>query len=305
MSGIFGKYSVLKKVFTCVAILVASGVASQANGAGAKKFEDLDAAIMASVKAWQKTGTISPIMSDDGTLLYPYGEYQPRLVCGVRRACDVALEPGEKLLHDNRGDTANWKIDKATVGDDDDPSKVVQHIVFKPKLDNIESNALLYTNRRVYSLKLVSSANENDYMNRIGFYYPDKLVHDWEQADNKDRAKKKADDDRTIARLPALTADDLDFGYTIRGDDSRFKPVRVFNDGSSVYIQTPDLMDKTETPTVMVEDRGGDLAMVNNRVKEHYIIVDKLFDRAVLVLGSGSDTSKVTVIWNKTKRWNW
>jgi len=288
-----------------LAAILALGLASAANAAGAKKFEDLDAAIMDSVKGWQKTGTISPIMSDDGTLLYPFGQYQPRLVCGIRRACDVTLEPGERLLHDTRGDTANWTIDKASSGDDSDPAKVVQHIVFKPKLTDIESNAILYTNRRTYDLKLVSSANEADYMNRIGFFYPDKVVHDWDDKEQTAAAAKSRDDSRTIAKLPVLSVDKLDFGYTIHGDDPRMKPARVFNDGSQVFIQMPELMDKTETPTLLLMDDSGDLTMVNYRVKENYFVVDKLFSRAVLVLGSDKNVSKVSVVWDKTKHWNW
>lgn len=305
MTGTLGKFALTILRAAALAGLSAAAVTSTAYAAGAKKFANLDAAVMASVKAWQQTGAISPIMSDDGTLLYPFGEYQPRLVCGMRRACDVALEPGERLLRDTRGDTANWVIDKATVGDESDPSKLVQHIVFKPKLDDIESNAFLYTNRRVYDIKLVSSKNEADYMNRIGFFYPNKLVHDWEEKSDKEAAVKRADDERTIARMPTLSVDNLDFGYTVRGDDPRITPVRVFNDGEAVYIQTPELMDKTETPTVMTQDESGEMTMVNARFKERYIIVDKLFDRAVLVLGSGRNVTKVTILWNKTKHWNW
>jgi type IV secretion system protein VirB9 len=217
----------------------------------------------------------------------------------------VSLEPGERLLHDNRGDTANWTIDRASSGDDSDPSKVIQHIVFKPKLTGIESNAILYTNRRTYDLKLVSSMNEADYMNRIGFFYPNKLVHDWDDKDQAAATAKARDDSRTIAKLPSLSVDKLDFGYTIRGDDPRMKPARVFNDGTQVFIQMPELMDKTETPTLLLMDDSGEATMVNYRVKENYFVVDKLFSRAMLVLGSDKNVSKVTLIWDKTKHWNW
>lgn len=300
----WNKHMKIRWGVVALALTLAAG-AESAGAAGAKKYEDLDAAIMASVKSWQKTGNISPIMSDDGTLLYPFGEYQPRLVCGIRRACDVSLEPGERLLYDNRGDTANWIIAKASSGDDSDPSKVVQHIVFKPKLTGIESNAILYTNRRVYDLKLVSSSNEGDYMNRIGFYYPNQVVHEWDDKASKQEVAQHKEDNRTIARMPAVSVDKLDFGYTIRGDDSRLRPSRVFNDGTQVYIQTPELMDKTETPTLLVLDDSGEATMVNYRVKENYFIVDKLFNRATLVLGSGKDVTKVTIVWDKNKHWNW
>ncbi len=87
--------------------------------------------------------------------------------------------------------------------------------------------------------------------------------------------------------------------------DSSMRPSRVFNDGSQVFIQTPELMDRTETPTLLVLDDSGNATMVNYRVKENYFIVDKLFSRAELVLGSGRDVTTVTIVWDKTKHWNW
>ena len=94
---------------------------------------------------------------------------------------------------------------------------VYKRQVFKPTLTEIETNVILYTDRRVYHVKLVSAKTEKDYMNQIGFYYPDEIVQRWDQEaqveqQKEDAAARKAD-------LPTVTLDQMDWGYTIRGGD--------------------------------------------------------------------------------------
>lgn len=283
-----------------------SNVGTAATPTVKKKFSTLDAAVMDQVKQWQQTGKIKPIMSDDGKLIFPFGEYMPKLVCGVMRACDVELEPGEKVMGDVRGDTKLWQIDKAKSMIDEDQNKVVQHLTFKPTLTDLKTNVIIFTNRRTYHIELVSpKAEGGEYMNRVGFYYPNKLIDRWDEEEALANAKKKEDDDRTIAEFPSMTVENLDFDYKIYGNDDKIKPVRVFNDGTRVWIQFPPLMQKTEAPAFYLLDEKGSTQLVNYRVKGDYYMIDKLFDRAQIVLGPQGESSKVSIIWNKNKKWWW
>ncbi|MCD5327932.1 TrbG/VirB9 family P-type conjugative transfer protein [Chromobacterium piscinae] len=293
--------------FVLIVGLATSLLSSLGVAATTKKFQTLDAAILDQVKQWQQTGKIKPIMSDDGKLIFPFGEYMPKLVCGTLRACDVELEPGEKVMGDVRGDTKLWDIDKGKSMIDENQDKVVTHVIFKPKLNGIKSNVIIFTNRRTYHIELISPQTEGGaYMNRVGFYYPNKLVDRWEEEEVVAAAKKKEDDDRTIAEFPSMTVDNLDFDYKITGSDPRITPVRVFNDGTRVWVQFPQLMTKTEAPSLYLLDEKGDMQMVNFRpVKGGYFVVDKLFDRAQIVLGPQGESSKVSIVWNKTKKWWW
>lgn len=286
-----------------VLLLVGCGAGMAAPGA---QYKTLDEAVMAQVKRWQQTNTIKPIVSDDGRVLYPYGQYMPTLTCGIMRACAVDLQPGEVLMDSTRGDTKLWKMQIAR-SRDPETGALWQHIVFKPTLTEIETNVILYTDRRVYHVKLVSAKSEKDYMNQIGFYYPDEIVQRWDQEaqieqQKDDAAARKAD-------LPTVTLDQMDWGYTIRGGDKEQRPVRVGNDGRRVWIQMPPLMDRTEVPTLVLLDDDGKPQDVNSRRigrDGEFFLVDRLFKRAQLLYG-GSDgsVSKITIIWDKQKRWSW
>jgi len=81
-----------------------------------------------------------------------------------------------------------------------------------------------------------------------------------------------------------------------------FKPVRVFNEGTHVYIQMPKAMKSDESPILLLLDKSGSPQMVNYRPKDDYYIVDKLFDKGILVVGSGSSQSKVTITWTKNEK---
>ena len=268
-------------------------------------FNSRDAAVLAAVRQWQKTGIVKPVVSDDGTVLYPYGEYLPTLTCGVMHACAIDLQPGEVLMDSTRGDTALWTMDQAS-SLDSSGQKIV-HVVMKPKLDAIETNLMLFTNRRTYHIKLVSPATETDYMNHIGFFYPDEVVQHW-NADNAQQEAQQAAAERK-ADLPSVSLDKIDWDYTIRGGSANQRPVRVGNDGRRVWIQMPPGMDTTEVPTLAELDDDGNPDDISSRRVGHdgeFFLVDKLFRRAQLVWG-GSDgaVTKVTIIWNKEKKWYW
>jgi type IV secretion system protein VirB9 len=96
----------------------------------------------------------------------------------------------------------------------------------------------------------------------------------------------------------------LDFHYKIEGT-SRWKPVRVYNDGVKTIIQMPATMSQTEAPTLLVL-RGKDSmlpwgkdaeeVMVNYRVQGDRYIVDTIFDKAILIAGVGSRQDRVTIL---------
>jgi type IV secretion system protein VirB9 len=71
--------------------------------------------------------------------------------------------------------------------------------------------------------------------------------------------------------------------------------VRVFDDGTHVFIHMPEAMRVTEAPALFVHTRAGDVALVNYRLRQQYYVVDKLFDTAVLLVGVGDRQERVTI----------
>ena len=89
-----------------------------------------------------------------------------------------------------------------------------------------------------------------------------------------------------------ITVEQMNFDYTVRGGDEHIRPVRVFDDGAKTYIQMPPELQHREAPVLLVVGKDGKGEMTNYRVKDQTYIVDRLFDRANLVLGSGKKAQK-------------
>lgn len=268
-----------------------------------KKFLTLEDASIAQAKNWQKTGVAKPIMSDEGKILFPFGQYLPTLTCAPLRACDIELEPGEMVIGKPLvGDNVRWKIARAQSGSGE---KVVTHIVVKPTDSNLETNLIVNTDRRTYHLRLHASANEKDYLNRVGFYYPQDMTQEWDEQEKLAEKATKAKEDLLISDLPLLSIEKLDFSYKIEGDKISFSPIRVFNDGTRVFIQMPQEIKAEEAPVLLLLDKDDKPQIVNYRVKQTYYIVDKLFDKAVLILGTERSQTKVKLIWTKNQKKSW
>lgn len=290
----------MKKLTLILASILFSVSGHAATG---KKFLTLEDAVVAQAKQWQKTGKTKPIMTDDGKIIFPYGEYMPHLVCAPLRACDIELEPGELVISTPLiGDGVRWKITKSESGPTE--NRIV-HVVVKPVDTGLETNLIIPTDRRTYQIELRSTESEKDYMNRIGFYYPDKVVTDWEKS-AREAEQKKADKEKpVVGELPSITPDKLDFGYKVDAGDAKIKPIRVFNDGAHVWIQMPEEMKADEAPVLLVLDKDEKPVLVNYRVKNSYYIVDKLFDQAMMIVGSDGNESKLKISWNKTEKKGW
>ncbi|MBN3815192.1 P-type conjugative transfer protein TrbG [Paraburkholderia sp. Se-20369] len=290
----------MKKWVTLLAFVVLS-----ANADAGQRFLTLEDAAVAQAKKWQQTGQAKPIISDDGRIMYPFGQYLPKLTCTLMRVCDIQLEPGELVTGKPvAGDTARWMMSKQASGTGD---KAITHVIVKPTDVNIRTNLIITTDRRTYQIELFSSPNERDYLNMIGFYYPEDLTSEWDESAKLKAREQKARDQLVAADLPVGSADRLDFDYSIDGgSDAAFKPVRVYNDGLKTYIQLPDGVPMAEAPVLLLIDKDNKPAIVNWRPKTPTLYeVDKLFDKAMLVVGTNGDEQKITITWNKHKRSFW
>ena len=73
------------------------------------------------------------------------------------------------------------------------------------------------------------------------------------------------------------------------------RPVHVMDDGVKTYIQMPQEAIPRELPVLVVKTAAGS-EMVNYRVKDNIYVVDRLFDRAALLLGVGKHQTKVEIV---------
>jgi type IV secretion system protein VirB9 len=231
-----------------------------------------------------------PAVGRDGRVLYSYGAGLPTVVCAPLRVCMIELQSGEKLVGEPQiGDSVRWNLSPAMYGTGATSTSV---IVLKPQGPGLDTNLLITTDRRAYYLRLLSKPD--DYVARVAFAYPDDEENErkWQQhlAEQKDQQNKAT----RIAELPPNAVESMYFNYRLKGDDS-IRPVRVFDDGKKTYIQISETAKNREAPVLVVIGADGKQEMVNYRVKDDMYIVDRLFEKAELILGSGKKARKVEI----------
>ena len=207
--------------------------------------------------------------------VYPYAEgalYQ--VYTAPEQVTDIALEPGEQLMSVSAGDTVRWVLGD-TVSGTGETARV--HILVKPVKSGLRTNLIITTSRRAYYLEL--TAYNETYMAAVSWRYPSEtLVR---------RAEVSVGTGVGAAAPPlqGLQLERLKFRYEIEGDAPHWRPERVFDDGSKVYIQFPARLDQGEAPPLFVVGRSGEAQLVNYRMRENFYVVDRLFARAELRMG--------------------
>jgi len=223
---------------------------------------------------------------EGGFLRFPYGLSQPVVLCRTDTLCDMELEPGEEVLDLGAADTVRWQFQLLREGPAEHRTV---HVLVKPQ-DSIpmETGLVVGTNRRVYRVKVKSggAATVN-----VKFYYPEDTV----QRFNERQAQAVTETAPVVAKLPDVSIEDLHQNYLVSGE-APFRPTWVADDGKRTYLKMPEGISATSAPALYVERPNGEKAIVNYTARLPYYVVQGLFARALLQVGTGSDAQRVTII---------
>ncbi len=98
----------------------------------------------------------------------------------------------------------------------------------------------------------------------------------------------------TAPVIPAESARNYRYGLT--GDNPPWRPISVFDDGRRVYVVFPRGIVQGEMPPIFVLGNDGEPQIVNSRIHQNVLIVDRLFGAAELRLGSGNRQQTVRIV---------
>lgn len=244
------------------------------------------------------TGNNSAVVAggSDGRVVFTFGETMPTVVCAPLRMCEIELQPGEKVSEQPHiGDDVRWNISPGITGSGQER---ITHVIVKPSEAGLDTNLLIPTDRRMYRLRLVSS--EQNYVSVVSFSYPQDDKQAWDMA----IAKQEVEEGKVVADLPSMSVDalDFDFGVTVAKGKPKWKPTRVFSDGTRTYIQLPEGTTQQDAPAVVALGADGTEQLVNFRFRGGYVMVDRVIERAALISGLDGEAQRVEIQHGCAKR---
>ena len=238
----------------------------------------------------------------NSSVIVQYGAGIPVLKCRPLNYCSIQLQPGERLVEDlSLGDSVLWNAELRVSGSIEHPNV---RVIVKPDAHATQTSLLIGTNKRFYDIQLVKS--DSHYTTVLAFTYPQEIA-----ANNKARIDKlNAAAARTArAKTQRVAADHarksvpvgkksvyvgkLDFDYKISGK-TKFKPVRVFNDGKKTYIDLPENY-AGEKPVFLASGTHAASEIVNSRWSGNRLTVDRVVEAGTLVRGVGGRAQKITL----------
>jgi P-type conjugative transfer protein TrbG len=233
-----------------------------------------------------ESGKAANIVTTEGFIKYAYSADQaPIIKAAPLQETVISLEPGEKFSNISSGDPSRWSYAVAVSGQG---TLQQQNILIKPSAPSIGTNMVITTNKRIYTLRLVSMSNPDaSSMRVIRFWYPDEMR----------MATQATEDETSVAANVSL--DHLNFNYHVSGAGwhsslPSWAPTRIFDDGVHTYIQFPASIAARDMPILFIR-RDDKNELVNYRYQAPYFVVDKLFKQAVLLLGVGREQKKILI----------
>ncbi|RUV13944.1 TrbG/VirB9 family P-type conjugative transfer protein, partial [Mesorhizobium sp. M5C.F.Ca.IN.020.32.2.1] len=152
------------------------------------------------------------------------------------------------------------------------------HVLVKPTRTEIMTNLVITTDRRTYMIEL--RAGEKPYMPSVAWAYPQVTSH---------QSRIPA-----TPIIPARAA--RNHRYALTGDRPPWRPVSVYDDGRRVYVEFTRGIVQGEMPPIFVIGSDGQPEIVNSRIHQNIMIVDRLFGAAELRLGSGKRQQTVRIV---------
>ncbi len=252
------------------------------------------AAIISTISRYEATGNIKPVLTADGRLMYPFGLSKPQLICTPFRLSTIELQEGEIMHHVDSGDPVRWNVNANVFTQSGAKQKPV--IVVKTNTaEEIETDLVITTNRRTYRIGL-KCILEGEYTPHIGFFYPEETTALAPPYNPLGQPQQNVPEKNNST---VITTADINLDYKVTSKSSgwfnskpAFYPETVFDDGKKVFIKLPGNMP--EAPAFFVLDNGNE-SIVNARLLNDFYIIDRLFDKAILVVGSGRHKNTVVI----------
>lgn len=190
------------------------------------------------------------------------------------RVTTLILAPGETVTAMSAGDTVRWQIGETTSGEG--ATRRV-HVLVKPLERQLDTNLVLATSQRLYTLHLRSGSPQT--FNSVVAWDTGVL------AAAPSGASPSSAPAVAPPEPPAPAAFDSAYRIKPRWPRPAWTPTAVMNDGVRTYIAFSATLASGEAPALFAISPGGEAQMVNYRQQGGVFVVDRVLESAELRLG--------------------
>jgi type IV secretion system protein VirB9 len=234
------------------------------------------------VRSSNAEGIIPPSEYSGAAMIYDYSpDWVYEVYTQPLRITDIRLEPGERALEAPFiSDSVRWVLG-ASVSIEN--GAAVQHIYVKPVQAAIDATLIINTDRRAYYIILRSYADV--FMPMVRWRYPG-LPSSYVMPSGGIGALPGTD---PSAGPPAFDPRFISFNYRVRYPlfkKPTWLPELVYDDGRKTYVVFPRGVLQGSFPAVF-DDRSN---VVNYRVLDHVVVIDRLIEKITVSLGDRSIT---------------
>lgn len=171
-------------------------------------------------------------------------------------------------------------------------------IFLKPVEDNATTNMTVITNKRMYFFEMhaeeATSVNDDNLNFVVKFVYPDQFSG----------INNSSSTTAGISQISSVTGPDMshpekyNFKYSIStGEEGVTEPLLIFDDGEFTYMKFPDL--NAELPAVFLVDSENKESLINFRIDNNYLVIERVADRFTLRHGN-----EVVCVFNEAGKYS-
>ena len=201
----------------------------------------------------------------------------------------IMLAPDESINFIGGGDTENWLLEQSQGAE-----KNTNLVHIRPIESGLNTNLVVVTNKRLYTFNIEST--EDMYNPLITFQYPyEQTITVYRSEDMGDGSVTGITD--TTSKVTAGTTKVIDTktgvvteaknneNYRINDKKQKFSPEKIYDDNKFTYINFKDEIKNFEMPVFYILN-GKNLELTNFEIKGNQMIVERLFDKAILKVGT-------------------
>jgi len=217
------------------------------------KLNKEDIEILKKSKQWLN-GKYAADIGNNGIINFKYGISMPTVFCKPFNATSIKLEPGETVQDFKSGDSERWFLD--TVIRKEDTVNQTTYVLIKPIKSGLETNLFIFTNRRIYNIRLVSKRSL--WTPFIGFTYENVV----KKVKPKPKVKKISE-------------------YSIKTNND-WKNSSIYTKKGKTYIK----VKRNHSNYKLFVINKNKFKIITYILKDGYFIVDTIIQKAILVKDS-------------------